>query len=402
MVGGIGRITAAGRLSLIMLAFLVPLGLATTAEASGLIPPAQHNRLVTQLDKRPMVFFVARGGPDSCGPGCHEWIGAEGTFVPGTTQRFRDLLATLGRRDLPVYFHSLGGIMSDALEVGRILRERGMTAGVGRSITEQCRVFAREDPCQRLIASGGAIQARLRTREGQCHSACVLAFVGASSRRIPEGSILGVHSPRFDEKLRQQVIQRSPQLGEITLSVLQQAVEQYLTLMGIDPRLQQVASRVDSRRMYSLSRAEIRRFGIETLEYVEPPFTDAPKYPVALKLVTPDAARREHRRVHLRCLRGQIWLVYRHEFPPNEIGYAASVRVMAGGNEVVLQRGPRRPASEVWAVPAGAYFLRGVAAARSMVFTEEVAPDDSSAVRSRDQDPGRRIVERHRRLPEEL
>jgi len=64
--------------------------------------------------------------------------------VPGTARRFRDLLGVFARRVLPIRFHLLGGIMSDAMGVGRVLRDSGMTAGIGRTITEQCQVFARE------------------------------------------------------------------------------------------------------------------------------------------------------------------------------------------------------------------------------------------------------------------
>src|SRR5688572_27320533 len=87
--------TASGRFCLAVLAFLGSLGYAAHALAAGLLTPAEQNRLGAQLEKRPMVFFLAKGPPDSCGPGCSEWIAAEGAFVLGTAQRFRDFLAML-------------------------------------------------------------------------------------------------------------------------------------------------------------------------------------------------------------------------------------------------------------------------------------------------------------------
>jgi hypothetical protein len=387
----IGQMTAAGRLSPFALTLLMLAAFATQTRASGLLAPAEQSRLVAQLDKRPMVFFVAKGPADSCGRGCGEWIAAEGKFVPGTAQRFRDFLGTLSRRDLPIFFHSLGGSVADAAKVGVALRERGMTAGVGRTIAEQCRVFAREDPCQRLIASGGEIKARLRSSEGQCHSACVVAFVGASNRRVPGGAIMSVHSARLDARLAQQAGQQPPSAGDTTVAAVHQRLEHYLTLMGIDPRLQQTAAKVTSRRIYVLSRDEIARFGIDTGGFYETPwasFTDPSKRPFVLKSATRtmDPDRSEHRTVgvHFRCLLGQTWLVYQRELPSNEIGYAALVRIVAGESDLVLRRGPKKETSEMWLMPAASRFLRNAVAAPSMVFTEDVIPSGNSQIWSRE------------------
>jgi hypothetical protein len=40
-------------------------------------------------------------------------------------------LRKLGSRKLPVYFHSPGGSVIAAFQIGRLLRARGLTAGVG-------------------------------------------------------------------------------------------------------------------------------------------------------------------------------------------------------------------------------------------------------------------------------
>src|SRR5262245_2700403 len=58
-----------------------------------------------RMKRQPMMFFVAKGGPNACGPGCSEWIAAEGMIDPDAAQRFRDLMGTLPRRDLPVFLN---------------------------------------------------------------------------------------------------------------------------------------------------------------------------------------------------------------------------------------------------------------------------------------------------------
>ena len=381
--------TAAGRLSVIALAFLVPFGLAAPAAARGLLAPAEQSRLLAQIDKRPMVFFLAKGSAGSCGPGCAEWIAADGRFVPGTAQRLRDFLGLLARKDLPVFFHSTGGSVGEAVQVGGILHERTMTAGVGRTLTEQCRVFVREEPCQRLIASGAGIKAQLRAGEGQCHSACVIALVGAPERRISAGVLLGIHSARLDAKLRQQALQRSPGLAEISVSNVHENLQQYLTAMGIDPALQQLAAKVDTRRLYVLSRDEIARFGIVPGERFETPwmsFADRNKQPYAIKAVTRAVEGSEHRRVlaHFRCVRGQLFFVYQREVPSGEIGYAALIHAAVGDSDLTLSRGPKKEATELWAIRANPKFLRNAGAEPSIKVTEQVTPKDHAQAWSRD------------------
>jgi len=388
--------SAAARLAVVALTLLGPSALAGPAQAAGLLAPAEQNRLAAQLDKRPMVFFVAKGPAGSCGPGCGEWIAAEGQFLPGTAQKFRDFLSTLKRRDLPIFFHSPGGAAGDALQIGIILRERRMTAGVGRSFAEQCRVFAKDDPCQRLIASGGEIKARLRPAEGQCHSACVFAFAGASNRRIPAGSIMGVHAVRFNPKFKQLASKQpsgtpAPPAGAFSVSAAHLGLQRYLTLMGIDQRVQQVAARVDPRRMYVLSRDEIARFGIETAGFYETAWTafaDPAQRPFVLKAVTRavDGGRKEHRTagVHFWCFQERIWLIYQREAAPNDAGSAAFVRVAAGESELALRFGKDGAEGEMWMALAGVPFLQSAMVASNLVITEGIAESENARLGSRE------------------
>ena len=51
----------------------------------------------------PIIFFIAKGGPDACGPGCDTWIGAEGTFDPQAPKRLVEFLNVRGRQRLPIF-----------------------------------------------------------------------------------------------------------------------------------------------------------------------------------------------------------------------------------------------------------------------------------------------------------
>src|SRR2546430_13501451 len=68
------------------------------------------------------------------------------TLFPYTTL-FRSVLA---KRDLPIFFNSDGGLVSQAVLIGVLLRENRMTAGVARTVPEGCHLgFPLDDGCRR-------------------------------------------------------------------------------------------------------------------------------------------------------------------------------------------------------------------------------------------------------------
>ncbi|MGA7610701.1 MAG: hypothetical protein WCF49_11065, partial [Xanthobacteraceae bacterium] len=97
----------------------------------------------------PLIFVVATGEPNACGPHCSEWIAAEGNIDTDAAKRFREFLDQPARRNLPVFFNSLGGSASQAAMIGRILRQYRMTAGVARTIPQGCRAaLSMDDACR--------------------------------------------------------------------------------------------------------------------------------------------------------------------------------------------------------------------------------------------------------------
>lgn len=373
---------ASGRCCLAALTLLGSLGHAAHVHATGLVTPTEQNRLVSQLDNRPMVFFLAKGPADSCGPGCSEWIAAEGKFVLGTAQRFRDFVATLAGKNPPIFFHSLGGHGYDALQIGVMMRERRMTAGIGRTVPDRCRVFSKDDVvCQRLIASGGEVKAQLLTREGQCHSACVFAFAGASVRHIAPGAKVGVHSVRIDMALKRRLMRQTPNLPDITVASLHLGAGRYLALMGVDPQLVAIGARVDARRMYLLSRDEIDTVGLVTRGFYETTWfasIDPSKRHHVGKAITQavDGGSGGFRTSGLQiwCFDSRVWVIYLRDLPSGQRGAMSSIRIAAGGNELPLHYGQEMGGRELWLAPASSDFLRAATAASSVLVIETVAP----------------------------
>ena len=74
--------------------------------------PKELERQLAKLRSEPMIFVVAAGEPNACRRGCTEWIAGEGD--EGAAQRFREFLAVLPKRDLPIFFNSEGGLLRES------------------------------------------------------------------------------------------------------------------------------------------------------------------------------------------------------------------------------------------------------------------------------------------------
>jgi len=351
------------------------------AEAKGLLTPDEQRRLAADLEHRPMIFFVARGPANSCGPGCSEWIAANGRFDENTPQRFRDLVGKLNGRNLPVFFHSPGGTAKAGVQLGLLLRQHRVTAGVGRTQSVQCRVFDRKDAaCQKSIAAGESIAARLITNEAQCHSACVMAFAGASTRRVASGAMLGVHS--LSGMWQVAGVKKDTKL-KVTKDA-HEASRRYYLEVGIDPGLQDLASKTSHRRIYVLSREEMARFGLETRDAVyETPWamTDVSDSFTLMKSVTRRTAGEpaEFLTYRFQFFCGKVdqrpYLAYQREMARNPGQATSAIRMTIGDQSLSFHTSPAQAGLEA-GVATPAYLrsrdsLAKMSAAKAITLTEK-------------------------------
>ena len=223
----------------------------------------------------PIVFYVAKGEPDACGAGCREWIAAEGTIDQDAPTRLRSLLNRLGQRKLPIYFHSPGGSVEGGLAIGRLMRERRMTAGVGRTIPLGCDPLQEhEAACDSLKRAGRELMAELRTARTLCNSSCVYALIGAAVREVGAGARIGVHEialGRDDGRGMPAPVDRKS-LSQEQLKQLraeEARLARYIGEMGIDKALFEAAAQIRHERVRYLSLDEIARFGIDRREFQE-------------------------------------------------------------------------------------------------------------------------------------
>ncbi len=308
----------------------------------------------TPVPPPPIVFFLAKGDANACGPGCNEWIAAEGTMDAGADGRLRALLNKLGKRKLPVYFHSPGGAITAGLGIGRLLRQHGLTAGVGRTVPAGCDPkAAREPACDKLERSGRELVAVLDTLSATCNSACVFSVVGAAVRDIGPGAKLGIHSATIKFTLR-----RTDAKGHVTATPTHVApkvesralqgnydrIAAYMHEMGIAPGLLDAARKIPSDRVRFLSRDEIVTFGIDQREQIEGlwEFVDQPAGIAAVKIVQwREPAAGAFRRVLLRVscsTPDTVRLQFAREVGAPRIGLPDRFRVKFGTSDLPLGR----------------------------------------------------------------
>jgi hypothetical protein len=150
-----------------------------------------------------------------------------GNIRPGDGARLIEHLDALTEPPATVALHSPGGSVSDALAIGRRLREHGVAT---------------------RVADGAA-----------CFSACPYILAGGTERRVSRGAMVSVHQHYFGEStvlpafLAVEDIQRG-----------QAEVLDYLDAMGIDPMLVAKAMHTPPQEIYVLVEPELEEFALAT------------------------------------------------------------------------------------------------------------------------------------------
>jgi hypothetical protein len=245
--------------------------------------PTRKSDLQSRLAKQPLTFFLARGPEDSCGPGCREWIAADGQFDEGSAARFRVFLARTKVRNLPVFFNSNGGLQEEAMAIGRIMRERRMRAGIALTRPEICtRKPDDRAVCDTAKKSGKPLAAEWTSYDASCNSACGIALIGAAERWIPPGGGIGIHSPAYYCFLRSGRIvgqKGNSDLAAQCRKFTAQGAEQlagYVREMGIASGFVEAMQKVPHSEVRYLTREELVAFGIDNGDLAETPWMSKP------------------------------------------------------------------------------------------------------------------------------
>ena len=209
-----------------------------------------------------MIFYVARGAPGACGPGCSEWIAAEGTVQWDTHKRLINILDRQAGRKLPVVIHSWGeSNLNVATSLGRILRSRGVDATVGPTEVEACTGKPEAD-CFALKRPGGPLDAKLKVTDEPCDLACVLILAGGVHRTLPAGAKIMLSGMSIHNRLAPNV-SKDERTG--ATARFDELFRVYLREMGVETELLDIAERTsDVRRRIELPPSEWSRLHIVT------------------------------------------------------------------------------------------------------------------------------------------
>ncbi|WP_076858103.1 hypothetical protein [Bradyrhizobium mercantei] len=207
--------------------------------AAGLVQ-AQTRPPVGGVNSAPgaMIFYVAHGAPDTCGPGCSDWIAAEGAVQWDTYKRLLAILDRQNGRKLPVVINIKGeSNLNVASSLGRILRDRGIDAAVAATEVEACTGKSDEE-CFALKRPGGPLDAKEKLTGIACDLACVLVLSGGVHRSLPAGSRVVLSGMAIHNRLAPNV---SAEHRESLTSIFTDQFRRYLGEMGIDHELLDVA-----------------------------------------------------------------------------------------------------------------------------------------------------------------
>jgi hypothetical protein len=209
-----------------------------------------------------MIFYVAHGAEGSCGPGCSDWIAAEGAVQWDTYKRLIAILDRQGGRKLPIVIHTWGeSNLNVAVSLGRILHDRGFDTTEGASEVAACKDKSDAD-CFALKRPGGPLEAALNTKEASCDIACVLILAGGVNRTLPSGTRMILTGMAIHNRLAPNV---SEEHRESLTVIFGEQFRVYLREMGVDTELLDMVDRNSAKqRATELSPSEWTRLHIVT------------------------------------------------------------------------------------------------------------------------------------------
>jgi hypothetical protein len=161
-------------------------GSISTKAETGVLPEAAPVK-----KSRDMTFRIMRESQPSCEPRCPEWIFARGQIVPGTAQKFKDVVALLGAPRVPLIIQSAGGDMKEAMEMGRFIRAQKMDVAVGFSYEIPCKDG--DLSCAKLSNEHRVARGFVSTQASYCASACTIVLASGVERIAAANSVIGTH-----------------------------------------------------------------------------------------------------------------------------------------------------------------------------------------------------------------
>lgn len=172
-----------GKLRCILLAFLLSILVAS--------PVLAAKKQAKEPVLPSMQFAIVRSAVSSCEPACPEWISASGVILGDTPAKLQKILKKMGDRKLPIVMESNGGNVDAAMEIGRMIRKRGLDVAIGKTRFEGCSPDQKN--CKPDRFSDGAYAGYTFPVGAYCLSACPYILAGGEKRYVGQWAFVGVH-----------------------------------------------------------------------------------------------------------------------------------------------------------------------------------------------------------------
>jgi hypothetical protein len=197
--------------------------------------------------KDEMIVEIVRGTGD-CEPICPEWIAADGVITRDTPKRFAAVLKEMGDRKLPILLNSTHGDFDAALEIGRMIRKKGLDTGV--VVTGFINCHPRKLECKQAQPASLPYKA-LVYHFGECGRECLLVLAGGA-RRYSEVAAGTFFDPPDSISTRHKS------------KTAAQLAEEYLKEMSVSPNVLSLARTGDLSKPAKLSEVDMRTLGFNT------------------------------------------------------------------------------------------------------------------------------------------
>ena len=209
-----------------------------------------------------MIFYQAHGPEGACGPGCSDWIAAEGVVEWDTFKRLFALVQRLGDRKVPIVLNNWGaGDLKVATTLGKIIRERGLDVGVSTTVPNEC-AGVTDAACFALKRSGKPLDAKIDAPLVECDIVCVLVLAGGVHRTLPPGAKVVIGPTRITNRLAPNV---SAEEQKGLQSYFGDQCRLYLMQMAVSVEVAETVERNSAtNRATQIPRADWQRLGIVT------------------------------------------------------------------------------------------------------------------------------------------
>lgn len=246
-------------------------------------PPAAP-AITKPIYEAPMRVVIVRSSSPACEPLCPEWIAAEGEITSGTPGAFSKVFKQMGKRKLPIIIRSPGGSISHALEVGRMIRKRGLDVSLGWTSFTGC--APDQKSCKLPAEQKGVYRGLVLSSRAFCNSACHLVLAGGVTRLAPYGTYVGVHQPRttwtretvyYRERYRivkgkkkvieRKIVSRKPGKSRFTFGYdkrLRKQLTAFYKEMGVNPKILAEAEKAEFKDINYLDGIELQQFNMRT------------------------------------------------------------------------------------------------------------------------------------------